>query len=248
LTVPPLALPQVIGHRGAAASAPENTKAGFARAAALGAAWVELDVQLTRDGIPVVFHDDTLERTTSGRGALVDTDLAGLKRLDAGAWFAPGFAGEPVPTLEEVLVLLVELGLSVNLEIKAGEARGRETCLGGLAVACAVWPADRPKPLMSSFAESALIAAAEAAPEWPRGLLCETWPEDWRQRTTRLDCRSLHVHWRHLTASRVAAVKEAGLAVLAYTVNERRLARRLWDWGVDAVFSDRPERLLVGAG
>ena len=89
-----LILPRVIGHRGIAARAPENTLAGFRRAAELGVAWVELDVQLTSDGVPVVFHDDGLERTTDGQGLLIETPLAVLRGLDAGAWFGPAFAGE----------------------------------------------------------------------------------------------------------------------------------------------------------
>ncbi len=101
------ALPRVMGHRGAAAQAPENTLAGLRRAAELGARWVEFDVRLTGDGVPVLFHDDLLKRTTGAAGAMATTDYDSVARLDAGAWFGAAFAGEPVPSLEAAVALLL---------------------------------------------------------------------------------------------------------------------------------------------
>src|SRR5205814_5101727 len=105
----------VIAHRGASGTHPENTLAAFRRAVELGADMIELDVQLTRDGEVVVFHDATLERTTDGAGAVSDRTLAEIRRLDAGAWFGPAFRGTRVPTLAEVLAAV---GLPVNVELK----------------------------------------------------------------------------------------------------------------------------------
>src|SRR5215475_6599931 len=93
----------VIAHRGASGTCPENTLAAFRRAQELGAHMIELDVQLTRDGEVVVMHDWTLARTTDGRGRVASRTLAELRQLDAGSWFDPGYAREPVPTLREVL-------------------------------------------------------------------------------------------------------------------------------------------------
>jgi len=240
-----LILPRVIGHRGAAASAPENTLAGFRHAARLGVGWVELDVQLTADGVPVVFHDDGLERTTNGQGRLIETSLAALRRLDAGAWFDPAFAGEPVPTLAEAIETLVSLGLGLNIEIKANESRGELTAQDGLAIARRLWPADRPPPLLSSFARSALAAAAIAAPDWPRALLVERVPADVVDQARRLGCEAVNADQQHLTAAVVDEIKAAGLKVLAYTVNQPERAVALWAMGVDGLFSDCPE-LLAG--
>jgi glycerophosphoryl diester phosphodiesterase len=237
-------LPRVIGHRVAAGSAPENTLAGFARAAQLGLTWVELDVQLSADGTPVVFHDDQLGRTTDGHGQLVEVPLEELRRLDAGRWFAPAFQGQRIPLLAEALAVISRLGLAVNIEIKTDEARGPATAAAALAVAAEVWPAGRPAPMISSFAESALAVAHRLAPDWPRGLLLGTWREDWCESTRRLECTTLNADHRHLDEVRVAAVKAARLGLLAYTVNQAERARRLWNWGVDGVFSDRPELLL----
>ena len=123
-------LPRVIGHRGAAAYAPENTLAGFRKAKALGCHWVEFDVRLTGDSQPVLLHDDRLERTTNGRGGISGLQLAAVRRYDAGNWFHSSFAGERVPTLEEALLLLAELGLGANVELKA--VRGREAATGAV--------------------------------------------------------------------------------------------------------------------
>lgn len=240
-----LALPKVIGHRGAAAHAPENTLAGFLRAAQLGARWVELDVQLTADGVPVVFHDDGLERTTDGEGRLLETSLVQLRRLDAGARFAPQFAGERVPTLAEALTTIAGAGLGVCLEIKAGEARGAVTAERAIAVARQQWPANAPTPLVSSFALTALAVAAEAAPEWPRGYLLDRLGLGWADRARRLGCASLHVNEAVLDEQSVRTIKDAGFGLLAYTVNDRQRARRLWGWGVDGLFTDRPDDLIA---
>ena len=239
-----LDLPRVIGHRGAAASAPENTRASFLRAAELGALWVELDVQLTRDGVPVVFHDDQLDRTTDGQGLLRETSLDDLRSLDAGSWFSPTFAGERVPTLAEALECIQGLRLGLNLEIKADEDRGDETARAALAVARQVWSNDRNPPLVSSFARSALTAAAQAASDWPRGLLVEAVPEDWKEAVRGLRCVSLHADQKKLNPTRIREIRESGTKVLAYTVNNPAQAERLWGWGCTAVFTDRPERIM----
>src|SRR5215207_11286279 len=93
----------VVGHRGAMGHCPENTLASFARGLELGADWIEMDVHLSRDGAVVVIHDETLDRTTNGHGLVRDCNLAELTALDAGVWFSPAYAGERIPTLDELL-------------------------------------------------------------------------------------------------------------------------------------------------
>ncbi len=236
-------LPPVIGHRGAAAHAPENTPASFRAAAALGCRMVEFDVRLTADGVPVVFHDDRLERTTDGHGATGELPLAALRRRDAGGWFGPAFAGQAIPTLTEVLTLCAGLGLAVNIEIKPDDGREEATARLALAVARQCWPTTLPPPLISSFRPEAVEAAASAAPDWPRGLLVGPLPADWREQAAALGCVAIHADHRHLEAGQIQAVRAAGLAVLAYTVNEAERAAALWHSGACAVFSDAPDRL-----
>jgi glycerophosphoryl diester phosphodiesterase len=95
----------VIAHRGASADAPENTPAAFRRAVELGADWFECDVTRTKDGRLVMIHDDTVDRTTDGRGRVADLTFDEVRRLDAGSWKGAAFAGERIPTLEETLEL-----------------------------------------------------------------------------------------------------------------------------------------------
>lgn len=230
-----LNLPKVIGHRGACAYAPENTLASFAKAAELGCAMVEFDVRLSADGVPVVFHDDTLERRTDGRGRVGRRSLAELKRLDAGN-------GHAIPTLAEVLELCQARDLAVNMEIKPDPGTGAATAAAALAVARAVWRG--PDPLVSSFDREALAAARDLAPGWPRALLVERVPAAWPELVRRFGCVAVAAHHRALPAALVGQLRAAGLRVLAYTVNRPGRACRLWGRGIDAVFSDAPDRLL----
>lgn len=236
--------PAVIGHRGACGHAPENTLASLRKAAELGARWVEFDTKLSRDGHVIVFHDDRVERTTDGRGRVRDLDLAALKELDAGGWYAKEFRGEPIPTLAEAMSVLALLGLGANVEIKASPGSEAET---GRAVALALardWPRNLPRPLISSFSADSLNAAAEAAPQIPRALLALKFPQDWRRRLRELDCRALHCLNRRITPLRVRALNEAGYAIRAFTVNNRWRGARLLGWGVQGVITNYPERML----
>jgi len=109
---------EIIAHRGFSAAAPENTLAALAAALEAGADAVEFDLQIASDGVPVLFHDDTLDRTTSGRGPVSGRTAAELGTLDAGTWFGADFAGEPVPTLGEALDLLAPWGGRIYPELK----------------------------------------------------------------------------------------------------------------------------------
>lgn len=237
-------LPRVIGHRGAAGHAPENTLASIRKAAVLGAQWVEFDTMLSRDDHVILFHDDALKRLTGAAGMTADTDLADLQRLEAGAWFSKDFKGEPIPTLDQAVALLAELGLGANVEIKPTPGREAET---GRAVARAVaeqWPATLPAPLLSSFKTEALAAAREAAPGIERALLVFKVPKDWRAQLEALDCTALHCRHQDLTSTAAATVVRDGFFLRCYTVNEPLRAKALYAWGVDGVVSDYPDRLL----
>jgi glycerophosphoryl diester phosphodiesterase len=241
-----LNLPSVIGHRGAAAHAPENTLAGFRAAKALGCSWVEFDVRLTRDGMPVICHDDRLQRTTGARGRISKLPLAAIRELDAGSWFGAAFAGERIPTLDETLALCRELGLGANVEIKAETGHGPATAV---AVAnCLDRLADRLPPiLISSFLADAVAAAARLAPLVPRGMLWRKLPRSWRKSAAALGCATIHLGQDSLTEAAVAMIRDAGYPLLAYTVNEAARARQLFEWGVASVFADAPDIIGVAA-
>ncbi len=239
-------LAKVIGHRGAMGHAPENTVASVRRAAALGAAWVEIDVRLTADNRLVLMHDATLERTTDGHGLVEETTLAEIAALDAGAWYAPEFAGELVPSLEEFIDTCREFGLRANIEIKPGrdDAAGVGRAVANLLQAHI--PAAEPPPLISSLSIPALDAFLGVSGRNPCGVVCagavpgEVDLATWRDRFA-----SIHALASAVTAHDVARAKAQGYIVMAFTVNDVETATRLFDWGVDAVFSDYPDRLLT---
>ncbi len=240
-----ISVPAVIGHRGAAGHAPENTLASLNKAAELGVRWVEFDTKITRDGAAVLFHDHTLERTTDGRGEVAETTLADLRELDAGTWFDDTFAGEPVPTLLDAMAALARLGLGANVEIKASPGREAETGRVVAGVHKLSWPATLPAPLISSFDKEALGAVRDAAPEFPRALLVFRLPSDWRSPLEALGCVALHCQAKHLSAAKAGAVLAGGFALRSFPVNHKARAEKLFGWGVDGVISDYPERILA---
>jgi glycerophosphoryl diester phosphodiesterase len=235
-----IALPRVIGHRGAAACAPENTLAGFRRARALNCRWVEFDVRLTADEQPVLLHDSRLERTTDGRGKLSTLSLAAVRRHDAGAWFGPSFAKERVPTLEEAVTLLAALGLGANVELKATRGREAETGAVVAETLTRLCPSALPELLLSSFRPAALVAARARAPGIARGILFRAIPKNWRAVAERLGCATIHADHQRLRPALVTEIRGAGYPLLAYTVNDPGRANALFDWGVTSVFSDDP--------
>jgi glycerophosphoryl diester phosphodiesterase len=240
-----LRFPRVIGHRGAAGHAPENTLAGFRRAALFGLRWVEFDVALTRDDEPVLLHDETVDRTTDGKGKLAAMTLGALQMLDAGTWKSAEFAGERVPTLAEAFDALQALGLGANIEIKPTKGREAETGAIVARQVAAAWPGSLPRPLLSSFQPTSLAAARDAAPQLARGYLVNRLARGWQKEAEALGCISMHCSQRTLSREAAAEVRQAGYRLLSYTVNEAARARLLFDWGVEAVFTDYPDRLAV---
>jgi glycerophosphoryl diester phosphodiesterase len=242
-----LALPSVIGHRGAAACAPENTLAGLRKASELGCRWVEFDVRLTMDKHLILLHDDRIERTTDGRGRAAALALAALRHCDAGAWYGPGFRGERIPTLADAVALLGELGIGANVELKAARGREAETGAAAAAVLCRLWPIHLPAPLISSFHQDALAAARARSPEIARGILFRAVPKNWRAIAESLGCAAIHADHRRLHPAIAAEISQSEYPLLAYTVNNPTRAHMLLEWGVTSVFSDVPH-ILAAAG
>ena len=217
--------------------------AGLRRAKDLGCTWVEFDVRLTGDGALVLCHDARLERTTTGRGRVAAQTLAAIRRHDAGSWFAREFAGEPVPTLDEALSLARQLDLAVNIEVKADP--GRAPATAAAVITDLRRQGGRPPTiLVSSFLTPALAAFRDLAPEIPRGLLLRVIPRGWRSLMARLGGSTINTDHRRLNPRLVREIRAAGYPLLAYTVNDPRRARALFDWGVTSVFSDVPDIIL----
>ena len=232
--------PRFIAHRGGGALAPENSLAGIRLAARLGFRAVEFDVMLSADGIPVLFHDETLERTTDGQGKLAQNTLAQLRQLDAGNRQHHAFGGESIPTLDEALVLCHKLQLAANIELKPTLDADHDT---GIAVARQAGAASSRWPqlslLLSSFSETALAAARDVAAELPRALLVREIPANWQTRLERSACKALHCAAEHFHPGQAAAINAAGYALACYTVNRQEQAEQFFAAGVSAVFTDR---------
>jgi glycerophosphoryl diester phosphodiesterase len=235
----------VIGHRGAALHAPENTLVSIRKAAEQGARMVEFDVQPTRDDIVVLMHDTTVDRTSNGTGAVADLDFDYVSNLDAGSWFGAGFAGEPAPTLVETLKLCGELGLRANVEIKpdlADPERAVDLVVKDIE---ATWTFDAAGPVISSFSGDVLRLVRKRSARLPIGVL--VWKDKtlWPGLARETGAMSVHFSRRNLTETDVKAAIDEGLAVAVYTINDPAEAKKLLGWGVTGLFTDDPGGILA---
>lgn len=224
--------PQLIAHRCGGVLAAENSLAGLAAAARIGCRGVEFDTMLSADGVPVLMHDDTVDRTTSGHGAVSRLTVADLRRLN--------LRGEPVPLLSEALARCAELGLWANIEIKA--ATGCDEAELGRVVARTLAESWNGHGVISSFSMPALLAAkSQPSRHASYALLVDDLPPDWQALVHEIDAIAVHMDASYATPDKIAAVREIGRAVACYTVNERIEAERLLDSGATAIFTDHPE-------
>lgn len=238
IELPPWPYPRLVAHRGAGKRAPENTLAALRVGYAHGYRMAEFDVKLSADGVAFLLHDDTLDRTTSGRGRADACTWHELSQFDAGSWHSPVYAGEPLPTLAAVARFARAHVFAVNIEIKPTPGRERETGAAVALDAKTLWSGIETAPLLSSFSEASLEAARDAAPELPRAYLLDELVGDWRERALGLECVALDFRHTLLTAALVDDVHAAGLRVMAWTVNDPRRATALEAFGVDTIITD----------
>ena len=234
--------PRWIAHRGAGKLAPENTLAAFRLGASHGYRAFECDVKLSRDGVPFLLHDATLDRTTQAAGTAGERRWAELSMLDAGGWHSPAYAGEPMPTLDAVACFVRSNGYTLNIEIKPTPGQEMDT---GRAVgqACLrLWQDDPVPPLFSSFRPEALLGARETAPALPRALLVDTlWP-GWLEMALSLGCVAVVTNHKLMDGALRTTLRSAGLRALCYTVNEDADAERLRALAVDGIITDAVDR------
>ncbi len=232
--------PIVIGHRGAAGEAPENTLASFALALEQGAEGIELDVHITKDGEIVVCHDATLDRTTNGSGLICDHSWSELKSLDAGSWFSEAFTGERLPLLREVFDLLPR-GFFINVEVKhAYEGRMEKALLAFLRESSRMEDV-----VISSFDHKVIRRIKQAEPGVKVGLLYAANLIDHAAYAGQMGVEvfSLHPHHQCIEQEDVAAAVSSGLAVYPYTVNDLADYHRMIASGVSGIITDYPARL-----
>lgn len=232
----------ITGHRGAASLAPENTLVSIEQAAKAGADWVEIDTQLSADGIPMVFHDRTVNRCTNGTGNIADLDLTALKALDAGSWFGSEFAGTSIPTLSEALDKCLELGLTLNLEIKIYDNKAIKPLVTQVIALIKHKSFPSEKLLISSFKKEALSLCQELMPEARRGFICEVWNDFSLESLQKLDLYSIHIDHRILDEQTAKEIKASGAVLKIWTLNDPLLASKYLNLSVDNIITDVPNK------
>ncbi|SJN09731.1 Glycerophosphoryl diester phosphodiesterase [Leucobacter sp. 7(1)] len=228
----------IIAHRGAAALAPENTLAAMQIAFAQGVEFVETDVHLTADKVPVLMHDPTLDRTTAGSGPVASHTLAQVQALEAGSWFDPEFAGEPVPTLDAFLTDLKAANVRALIELK-GE--------WGVADLAATSQLLRDRGMVNrvalqSFELDTLTGLAELAPEFARIMLTREWDRGTVALAAELQVSAVGARAALLDErpELIAEIQRVGIGVLVYTLNSTRTWNEAVTRGVDLVITDDP--------
>jgi glycerophosphoryl diester phosphodiesterase len=237
---------QIVGHRGAAGVAPENTLPSFEAAWAAGVAWVETDVRLTRDGVPVLMHDATLDRTTTGHGPIGAVTYEETRPIDAGGRFAPAFTGTRIPRLDELLAAAAGRS-GVLIELKADPKRAEPLVRQVLAAVEAAGATEWVR--LISFDPDLLEQVARAVPDRsiPIGLIAST-PADLVETACRLGCAALHPGLGALSAPLVAAARAAGLRVNTWTANTPEQVRQAAEAEVHEITTDLPAMALQSLG
>lgn len=230
----------IFAHRGASAYAPENTIAAFKLALEQSADGFELDATLTGDGHVVVLHDDDVDRTTNGSGAVAEMTLDELRQLDAGSWFSEDFKGERIPTLAEVFAA-VGSDTIINVELKNYASLWDDLPNKVVELVRTHDLADR--VLFSSFNPIALIKTHRLMPEVPVGLLAMpggsgAWARSFPGRL--VPHQALHPEFSDVTPAMIEKAHRSGKRVHAYTVNRAEDMRRLLEWGIDGIITDDP--------
>lgn len=229
-----------IAHRGASGHAPENTFAAFRKALAMGAGFIETDLQLSRDARLVAIHDATVNRTTNGQGAVHDLTLAELRRLDAGSWFGSEFAGERIPTIEEILDFAKKHDTVFYLELKPSGSWGGEHAL----ISALRESGEIARTVVISFDPPILANVRKIEPTVMTGLLFDGQISDPLAKAVEIGARQLAVRGSLVTPRLLKEARQRDLQVVCWTVNHPAHMRLLVEAGVDGIISDYPDRLL----
>lgn len=236
----------ILAHRGASYYCPENTMPAFNKAFEMGADLIELDITLSKDKIPVVFHDTKLDIKTDVNGDVRSFTLKELKKIDAGSWFGNEFIGTTIPTLEEVLQWATGK-ISLNIEIKPeASTNSNRPGVEDIAVELVRIYGMEKHIIFSSFSYSCIEKFKKIAPEIPAGLLYDrkspgyTSPADL---VDKYDADSFNCHWRELKRGWRQELQKQGIPIFIYTVNSALWMRRLIRQGISGIFTDRPDLL-----
>jgi glycerophosphoryl diester phosphodiesterase len=238
--------PAVVAHRGASGYAPENTMAAFEMAVQMGADYIELDVRMSRDGELVVMHDAAVDRTTDGSGLVHELAWRELRQLDAGAWFGSGYAGERIPSLQEVLERFAgRIGLLIELKEPAMYLGMAELAAGAIEPYLPAGTEDGAPIMLQSFDGEALRALHARLPELPIALLVSEERHAAMSGSELNDIASyataVHYDADLLDADMVQAIRTRNLSVMAWTIRETETLQAVLRLGIDGVITDYPD-------
>jgi glycerophosphoryl diester phosphodiesterase len=233
--------PLILAHRGASAHAPENTLAAFELALAQNADGIELDVKLSADGKVVVIHDATVDRTTGSHGSVKDLSLEEIRSLNAGSFFSQEYAGEKIPTLEEVFETVGKRTF-INVEL-TNYTTPHDHLVETVCMLVKRFGLQK-RVLFSSFFASNLSRARSYLPEVPCGLLALSgffgaWSRSFGFSFGKY--QALHPNMKDVTHQQVQRVHRLGRRIHVWTVNNEKDMRQLFGWGVDAIITDDPQ-------
>ena len=227
---------RLMAHRGASLARPENTLGAIREAARQGAHWIEFDVSILGDGTPIVHHDGTLDRCTTGTGPLSAIGIQDLASIEAGA-------GEPLPTLDQVLDLLDELGMCANLEMKPHDVPAAQIAdIVSKVLNSRPWTQTR--IITSCFKLDALAALRQNLPQAPLAVLYDNPPDDWVHQVVGLGAAALHVHYAFLTQTLLREAEASGIDVRVFTVNDPQLLVPFRELPLTGVITDHPPLFL----
>lgn len=243
-------LPWVVGHRGAMGHAPENTMTSFEQALSLGADMLEFDVRLTKDAVPVVVHDANLDRTSNRSLNVADLNVKDVLELDAGSWFDMRFAGERIPRFSTLLEwgekkkTKAKTKLSYFVELKVDGDESRREMLVKAVLKELKDHGVLNRSVLISFDEPILMIVRRLAPTMATGFLYSDYLFDALDRAKRLKTNHILPRKDRVTGDLVTESHAAGLAVVAWTADRLDEFRKLVIWGVDAIATNYPDRLI----
>lgn len=233
----------IFAHRGASRDCPENTMSAFKKAYELGADGIELDVQLSKDNVPVIIHDPTLNRTTNGKGKVRNKTVSELKFLDAGSWFSSAYQSERIPTLDEFLKWAKPKDLIVNIELKIDK---EDRLLIEKVHEVITFHRMDNRVIISSFSREALLKIKKINPVYKIGFIYKrSWKSEPWLTAIEMQLDAVHPHYKNVTRKYMKSMHKHNIKVRPYTINHEKVMKKLMRWNVDSIITDDPETALL---
>lgn len=234
---------KIFAHRGVSSQFPENTMAAFQAAVDVGADGIEFDVQVSKDHVPVIIHDHTLDRTTTGSGLVRSHTLEELQALSAGVWFHPSFEKEHIPALADVLKWGKNHSLLLNIELK-GYVWDRRLILSSVLPLIEQYGLEK-RVIISSFDHTLIHFVQEKAPQIETAIIVLAALYEPALYLKRMETSGYHFCSPLLLEEEAKALMKKGIRLRPYTVNDPDWMRQYMRWGCDGIFTDYPEEALI---